>query len=531
MSQLNVTTEGTTILGVPVGQPGFVHNVTLKKLHQWSRRLLHRLASAEDLSRQAKMLILRQCISFKPAFLARTLHLNEPPGSRFSSDLFESRSSTALLFRFWDANVLSLVRYIAGGMKASDGVPTLSHLPIKLGGLGIRMQGAQADMAFTASLTAANYIYARIQGHPTLLSRYTKQRIQHWWNAAETWGPAITQEHLTVEQSSYLVGVPHLDLDPPSISWQRQLQTLLDGRFDPHFSSLEELTRREFLQEDVAAPTAWLTVLPSKQAFNIPDDEFATLLAARLLHAPGHDLPVAAPCPLCHKPHMHSLSHIYKCRQLSQWCKLRHDRIVDIVAAFAPPHTQIEAILQPVTRHSVVPPPPAAAIDVDDDDDDDTIDVANNTNSSLFDGNNNSYNINNFNNNIIKSHNGLRMDLVIPVPSKRARIAVDVTVVAAQKKAPTTQRVFDLALSRKRQTYTRTLATSAISQLIAFSINPFGSLSPDACKFIDRLIPDPLIRADCRTRISVSVARGTARMIQCWSRRAYAFIANHQLDS
>ena len=522
MSQLVVTTAGTIILGVPVGKPDYVINTTMNKLNRWSHRLLHRLASAEDLSRQAKMLILRQCISAKPAFLARTLHLNEAPGSRFSRDLFESRSTTALLFHAWDSNVLSLVRHIAGGLHTTDGVPLISHLPIKLGGLGIRMQCVQADMAFTASLTAANYIYARIQTQPMALSRFTKQRIQHWWNTAETWGSEITQDHLT-DLPHLEAGLPHFDLDPPSVSWQRQLQTMLDGLFVPHYSSVDEISRREFLQEDVAAQTAWLTVIPSKQAYTIPDDEYATLLAARLLHVPGHDMPVAAPCPLCHKPHMYSLSHIYKCRQLSQWCKLRHDRVVDILAAFAPPLTQIEAILHPCTSHVFVP---------HDDDDDDAAaaaDVANNTNTTA---NNNIFNNNNIttNNNNNKKNNGLRMDLVIPVPKKRTRIAVDVTIVASQKKAPTTQRVFDLALSRKRQTYTRALATSTISQLIAFSINPFGSLSPNAGKFIDRLIPDPLIRADCRTRISISVARGTARMIQCWSRRAYAFVANDQLD-
>lgn len=278
-------------------------------------------------------------------------------------------------------------------------------------------------------------------------------------------------------------------------SWTKQLQQLSDSRFvfDRPGTILADpinVERLRFLREDVAAPTPWLTVIPTAPSLVFSDADFGALLAARLLHTPSIQLaldasssssssssslpptlPSLAPtfrCRLCGKtPKSGVASHAFTCRKLSQWTTCRHDRVVDMLRAYSPPGTCSELLLA--------------------------------------------------------QGSNMRMDLVVPAPS--GPLAVDVTIVTSRLGAEQPSQYFSRAAHTKHRKYDRFQSQGIFSSLTVFTANPFGSLSNEALAFLTSIVPDPIKRAEARTRVSVSIARATARMMQCWARRASSLVA------
>ena len=116
------------------------------------------------------------------------------------------------------------------------------------------------------------------------------------------------------------------------------------------------------------------------------------------------------------------------------------------------------------------------------------------------------------------------MDMIVPVEG--GPLAVDVTVVAARHGARDPHQYFARASRTKQYKYGHLQGQGVFSHLLVFSANPFGSLSDESMAFLSRILPDVQQRAQARARIALSIARGTARMMQCWSRRSLMLVAN-----
>ena len=339
----------------------------------------------------------------------------------------------------------------------------LTHLPISMGGLGIRLMGYQADVAFTASLSTANYILARMPDADTFaLSNSSLRRIEPWWREAGCLGPPINLTTMTG-------GHPFAE-EPRERTFQKQLQPIADSlyRLSHALNGLTNADHRQYLQRDALAPAAWLTVQPSNELLVIPNLEFRTLLAARLLHTAGttDNNMMLQVCPLCQqRPTSLMPSHIYMCRELSLWRKIRHDRTVDVLAAFCPTDSvHTEASITPTSQQ--------------------------------------------------------RIDLLVQLNSSTLT-AIDVTIVATQHKHSDLAHTFAHAHNKKADKYNRFVSAGYFTDLRTFAINPFGSLSNEALAILKTIIPDPYLRSQARTLISVSVARGSAKMMACWSRRTH----------
>ncbi len=117
----------------------------------------------------------------------------------------------------------------------------------------------------------------------------------------------------------------------------------------------------------------------------------------------------------------------------------------------------------------------------------------------------------------------MRMDLV--VPAQAGPLAVDVTIVSSRLGAEQPSQYFSRASHAKHRKYDHFQSQGIFSSLSIFTANPFGSLSNESLAFLTSIVPDPVKRAEARTRVSVSIARATARMMQCWARRAALLVA------
>ena len=343
---------------------------------------------------------------------------------------------------------------------------------------------------------------------------------------------------------------------PTCTAVQRRLQKINDRYFiqrsNSHATVLHDLDRRTCLQLDVAAPAHWLTCIPSMPTLTIPDAELRTLLAARFLHTPGVNIPGSTDCPLCHqRPAAQMPSHCYTCKRLSQWTIHRHNRALDILLSFCPANTAKEVGLTDSShlRMDLIVPDSAAATTAstthnnNNSSTNSTSTTNNNNGPSALNGNSNSSsNNNNGNNGPTTPNNSRRTNTTPTTPNNntttsstttpnntynssstnptRTTTAIDITIVAARHGDNAPDDVFQRAARKKKSKYQRFEASSSFTTLSTFAISPFGHLSPTANQLLQRFIPNPTQRTLARSLISVSVARATARMIQCWTRRS-----------
>jgi len=104
-------------------------------------------------------------------------------------------------------------------------------------------------------------------------------------------------------------------------------------------------------------------------------------------------------------------------------------------------------------------------------------------------------------------------DLYVP----NHKLAIDVSVVATRERDESHYQAEQRADLAKRRKYLPALNNNAIASIIPFIVGPFGNLGTSATQYINETAKKENI-AEIRSRIAIAAARGTARMILCWSR-------------
>lgn len=487
VSSLSVVTSGVSILGVPMGSAGFVQSVMSTKLDKLIQRCLDRMTDCPQLPLQSRLLILRQCLSTIPNFWARTLHSHAHPSSTSPSiapSHLEMPQSIPNIFSTWDDHVLNAVA--TWSHTSSSDLPwQLVHLPLKRGGLGLRLARLQHLHAFAASVLDCASLYShRTGGVPLRLHPSSVQRV---WPFFVTLHRALTgQDPLLMQPPTANCGfLPALD---PSLTLQDatqrsrpRLQKLLQQPADDEVAASLPLSPTTATLAIDSSNSLWLTTLPVSSAHSIPDQEFRMLLRLRLRQAPLPVLfsPSTSSCPLCLLPPPLPSNHAYCCRQVSALITHRHDRLISLLASHVP-NAQVERTLASLAP-SMTPPVSLA-----------------------------------------------RLDLLVPTPSPTA---VDVTIVACRHQDSSWTHTYSRAFQRKTSKYLPLLRQAHLSlDFVPFIVSPFGQFSPPALQCLLDWFPSPSVRADISTRIAISVARGTARTACSWLRRTSSLTLTSSLD-
>ncbi len=448
--QVQVTDQGLDILGVPVGRDEYIRRQVASKIKQWTERMLVRLYDC-DLPIQHKVLLLRQCVATAPSFLARNVSLSaHHPETNHPS--IDDLSDTASIFRTWDDRVHTVVAAWARIDETANIKPLMIHLPLRLGGLGIRAMSIQADMYHAMSFIQSNTSHINMHGSPLIPGSATVERVRPWW---DTMAKECMIKYLTTGTGR----APTLRDDRAGpLQWQKRLQTISDSRFSHHGHQGERLPAHlRFLALDVSAPSYWAATIPNHPSLDLCDVTYSTLLSSRLLVPTAPELDV---CPLCSKTPRSSASHAYTCRTLNQLCTLRHDHVVD----------SLHLLLAAVSQKEV----------------------------SFRTG----------------AHSSLKLDLLVTTP--RARIGLDVTVVAAGRSDDKWENTFRRARAKKLAKYHHLIKHNQIDKLVVLGITPFGHFSPEASDFLASVIKDKHTRQEWIRRISIDVARGTAVRTKAW---------------
>jgi hypothetical protein len=411
------------------------------------------------------MLLLRACVATCPGYLARTLHFCEEPGDPAPRP-DAPRSHTASLFADWDRRVRKVVAAWCGASELQPDACTALHLPVRMGGVGVRAIQDLADQAFTASVFDCCTTYESRHHRPLLLSASTRARIASWIGSSEL--PPLQQGQRALFDQGVL---PPLSRPNSARGWQATLQGIVDRR-TPRPGADNDALR--FLAIDTSAPATWLTVAPTEAAFALTDNDFSTLLAARLLITPTSrlDQPPHMTCPLCRRSFRSWASHPYTCRSVAGWIEHRHRHVVDLLHARLP-GARKEALLSLSTNSN---PTPTADSDAD----------------------------------------YRRMDLLLPGTAGKP-VAVDATIVAAGRADRRPHDTLARAHAKKQTKYACFERAAVVSHLVTFACGPFGNLSKMALTLLADRLPDRHVRRDVTRRVALGVARGTARTIQAWS--------------
>lgn len=216
---------------------------------------------------------------------------------------------------------------------------------------------------------------------------------------------------------------------------------------------------------DTSAAPSWLHVRPTHPHMEIPDREFTILARARLLKIGPKKV---QHCSFCHTKDVPG-NHPYSCRAFSQWRLDRHNFQVNTLHSYLPFETKKEQIL-------FIP------------------------SSSSSESSSSS------------TRPKLIADLLIP----SSRIAFDVTVVSTRPIHNSHAEAERRADNHKTNKYARALIDGSIRELIPVVLGPFGNVGTSARQYIDANLPD--FSRSLKTRLALGAARGTARMIECWSR-------------
>jgi hypothetical protein len=153
-----VVTQGLKILSAPVGTTAFVQE-SLRGIVARATTTLNQVFAA-DLPLQHKFVLLRQCVSQIPTFWAQAV----------------LGANTTLAV--WDTALIGRAASLVG-MDITDSSiqASITHLPVHLGGLGLRAMQDTAPHTFVTSVLFAAAL-ARKRGHEFVCSNVTAQRIR-----------------------------------------------------------------------------------------------------------------------------------------------------------------------------------------------------------------------------------------------------------------------------------------------------------------------------------------------------------------
>lgn len=463
--------QGTHILGVPVGQDDFVDTQVRQQLAASSTRAVKALLDI-DLPAQDKMLLLRHCIATIPVHVVRTVALNT------------STTTPNFVFNDWDQ---AMCRALKAILHLEDIDETLVDLPVRLGGFGIRCMTNLCSMAFSASLMQANAVLVAQTGQAVACTANTMQRIWPYlqeilnlFPPPEEAGRDGQMMTATVQQQIDNKIVPTCGLPPRRGEGIQQALTFHrdDQRAQIFMESLPDRVAPLFA--DSRACSAWLNIHPSNRIFEMEDSEFLTLARARALHDPVAARDTCFWCRLVNPP----ANHHYTCRGFGDWRLQRHNYITRLVRAACPADTLYQAVLSMTTvaqLRAPGPPVPASRFAL-------PHMIPMSTSDCLI------------------------ADLLMFRGIKA--IAVDITVVATRQIHVSHREAEMRAAKHKMTKYTPVLLNGTIQELIPFVVGPFGNIGQHASEFLKALDPPEPNRL--RLQISMAACRATARMILAW---------------
>lgn len=295
--------DGIKILGAPVGSKAFVDGA-LQCIVGQATKTLDLVAEADGLPLQHKLILLRQCVTQIPTFWARAV------------------PDAAAALEVWDEALVGRVGALVGVDLTPYSFHTaVAHLPVRLGGLGLRAMSETAPRAFAASVLFAAAL-ARERDAPLVCSAGTAQRLKGLL-------PELALSNACDDADAWRSAIERAEYPPVDTSGTRQLQRELQGRADTATAAYlyhNVPLRLASVFEDAATPGSgtWLGAVPSDPTLTIPDAELAKAIRAKLLFTPAN---AAAICPTCHSTTVDP-SHAWTCVSLSHLRTARHDAVV-----------------------------------------------------------------------------------------------------------------------------------------------------------------------------------------------------------
>lgn len=461
---LQISTEGSVILGTPVGSDNYVSAQVNQSLSSYGQRLINALL-AVDIPAQDKMLLLRHCISNTPMHLARTISLTNTP--------------TQQIFGEWDQAISQALSEILH----HDVIPsTLIDLPIRVGGFGLRSMSKLCPIAFSASLLQANAVLTQQTESFISCSLSTVNRIRPFaYEILNRFPPEPEEAALPLADLQLQLGsqtIPLCSLPPRE---DNGIQSALMFHRDNDESAIfrEALSQRLApLFADNRACSVWLNVHPSNSTYEIPDREYLTLARTRALYSPimGTDS-----CPLCHlcAP---AANHIYTCRRFGEWRLARHNHQVRILRSVCPPGTGHEVILDCSPSFS------------------------SSSSSSPSSSSSSSY--------LTPSPTAGNLIADLLLRQGNRLTVIDVTIVATRQMHVHHTDAEARAFRSKTTKYRPAVLNGVIQDVIPFVVGPFGNIGKAGTSFLATLSMSEPVRL--RMRLSLGAARATSRIILAW---------------
>jgi hypothetical protein len=465
--------DGSVVLGTPVGSDDFIREKVESILDEYGGQVMQAIMHL-PIPKQDKMILLRSCVASIPMHLARTVSLQN--------------GLTGQIFESWDTNLQEACAHLLHlNMVPSQ----LVDLPIRLGGFGLRLMKGLSSVAFPASLLQANMVLCTQRKDTALQCSWpTASRCCKYLNIALQLFPPPPEQQVSQEVVDNLLvsgTLPHITIPTRSEDGiQRMFSMARDAKKRDHFVNVTLSPRDRTLFADTSVARSWLHVRPTHPHMNIPDREFTVLARARALYVGTGQYP---DCPCCKADEIPG-NHPYSCRALSQWRQERHNFQVRLLQSYLPSETKIEHKLPGLKPFSPTAPSFSSS----------------SSSSSLSAKSRTPHQAPR------STRRRLIADLLIP----SSLTAFDVTIVATRPIHSTHLEAEKRAENHKVRKYSPALADGTIRDIIPVVIGPFGNIGVQARAYIDTNLPD--FAKALKTRIALGVARGTARMIECWSR-------------
>ena len=310
--EIEVSTRGLTILGVPIGTCPEKIRELCKKVVDKHDRFFSSLGNV-NLTSQRAFILLRLCGIPRMNFLARTVY---PSRLAAAATNFDERMH---------ARAMSLLHL--SNSPISDVALSSLSLPIRFGGFGLRNSSMVSPYAFWGSFAQ---VAASFQRHPSANSAYMTELGLAHATIVDQMGGGLTFEF---PPSAIAALASYTNVPVPG------LQKCITAKAETHRRAL--LTEI-FSDADKARVTscssknagAWLTALPSSEhGWTLSDEEF--LIAARLrMGLPPHDrLPRICSCGVSRDD---MPSHCLSCiPPAGASVTYRHDLVKNVLAYWA----------------------------------------------------------------------------------------------------------------------------------------------------------------------------------------------------
>jgi hypothetical protein len=334
-AEWGMATEGTKILGAPVGTDVFVTGYLQRKI----ANIKPPYKAIERIGNRLGLQLTLFCHNVEPDYLFRVV---EPHLSRDAADTH-------------DKQIDQSVALIAGLEPDYVGLRELRGLPVSQGGLGIYTHRARLEAGVLVS-RARTFAFAEMH-FPQLLATIRRDGIWPDVIIGDIDGRDITGD-LTAEDREKMgnISAP-AEVDAGTRKAVQAVDAAVIQDVLQRLAAEGERGRGSlaFLRSNMSkASGRWLRSFHGMEAGQgfLPDREFSNILRARLL-VPLRDFTGTAPqdCPCCCNPQSGTRegrnigpSHALGCRSLRPTVDARHDKVRDLIAAALKKHSTLQGL-------------------------------------------------------------------------------------------------------------------------------------------------------------------------------------------